>query len=213
MVTIYALCEPGTFVVRYVGKANNLASRLRCHKWEVKSSKLHNRKINWLRSLKGKTPSVLVLAEVPKEEWQEAERYWIKEFRSQGFDLTNFADGGQTSPVEGRGHSEETKKKMRAMMLASGRKPPSRKGTTSSVETRQRQREASLRIGCKPPLMGGWNKGIKRTHCPSGHEYKPETTRVYCRKDRGYAYQICLICEHANAKRHQQLKSQSAEVE
>lgn len=159
-VTIYALCDPDTKECRYVGKTSDLISRIRCHRWEAVSSPLHNHKVNWLRTLSGE-PTVEVLEEVGSNTWQVAERYWIREMREQGANLTNFANGGQTSPIEGKGHTEESKIKMRDAALRNGAKPPSRKGQVVTNEAREHMRVAALRRGAIPPSMGGWNKGRK----------------------------------------------------
>lgn len=158
MITIYALCEPDTEIVRYVGKAKDLPQRLRTHRWEAKCLRTH--KANWLRSLTA-PPTVIILENVSEDEWDSAERYWIAEMRRRGFDLTNHALGGQTSPVEGVGHTEETKQKLRDIALSRGARPPSRSGTRASDETRKKLSVLAKARGCKPPPRGGWNKGLK----------------------------------------------------
>lgn len=205
-VTIYALCDPDTGEYRYVGKANNLPARLRSHKWE--KSRLRTRKANWLRSLQGRDPMVMVLEVVPSTDWEATERSWIQDLRASGARLTNFADGGQTSPVEGKGHTEDTKAKLRAKALARGIRPPSRKGQPVSAEARAHYREAALRRGAKPPMVGGWNKGLKQTYCQSGHEYTAENTRLYTRPDRNQTHQICRACERQRLARWLLLKQQ-----
>jgi predicted GIY-YIG superfamily endonuclease len=61
-VTIYALCDPDSLAVRYVGKANDMRARIRSHRHEAKSQKFRTRKANWLRSLGGRDPVVMILA-------------------------------------------------------------------------------------------------------------------------------------------------------
>lgn len=157
---IYALCDPLTGECRYIGKTKNLAARLRGHRWEAHSSKLHTRKVNWLRNL-GQEPLMRVLEEVTLDRWAEAERQWIAEMRRSNAALTNFADGGQTSPVEGKGHSSESKERMRAAAIRNGARPPSRVGIKASAETRKKLSDAMRKRGARPPAMGGWNKGLK----------------------------------------------------
>ena len=160
-IVIYALCDPDTGECRYVGKANDMRARSRGHRWEARGKRFQTRKARWLRSLGGREPAVRVLEVVAPDQWAEAERRWIAEMRLRGADLTNFADGGQTSPVEGRGHTQASKEKMRAAALANGARPPSRKGATVSAETREKLRASSLRNRNEPPPRGGWNKGLK----------------------------------------------------
>lgn len=196
LVTIYALCDPDTGQCRYIGKANDLEARIRCHRWEARSSKLHTRKINWLRSLGGREPKVEVLEIVPYEQWAEAERRWIANLRAKGEDLTNFADGGQTSPVEGRGHTEATKQKLREASLRNRSKPPSRAGTTPwNKGKRGTCRPSSGQSGNRI----AWNKGIRKIHCPQDHAYSPENTRIVVRRD-GRSHQQCKRCARAQQK-------------
>jgi hypothetical protein len=191
-VTIYALCDPDTGLVRYVGKTIDLNARIRSHKYEAFSGKYKTRKAHWLKPIGGK-PKIIILEVVEFEKWQEAEIRWIAFWRQSGANLTNYADGGQTSPVEGKGHSEETKAKLRANALKKGIKPPSRIGMQSwnkgSLGTMKPNR-TTFKSGCIP-----YNKGLRRTHCRNGHEYTVENTRLVIRKDRGTETQQCRICE------------------
>lgn len=200
-VVIYALCDPVTGERRYIGKANDLASRIRSHRWEAKSGKLHTHKDNWLRSLSG-DPRVEVLQVCTRETWAQAERQWIAVARRNGERLTNFADGGQTSPVEGKSHTKEAKERMRAAAIRNGARPPNRKGQSVSVTARENMRKAALRRGVRPPPMGGWNKGIKRTHCPQGHPYSSENTRLVFRPSRNQPYQSCRTCERQSQAKY-----------
>jgi len=156
-VTIYALCDPDTGACRYVGKANDLAARLRNHRFEI--PRLHTRKVNWLRSLGGREPLVKTLELASRDTWQEAERRWIAVMRASGARITNFADGGQTSPVEGKGHTEETKAKLRAAALANGARPPSRAGQVPW----NKGRTGTCSPNCGQFRRGktAWNKGKK----------------------------------------------------
>lgn len=89
---IYTLAHPITGVVRYVGKANNLASRLRLHLRKDE----HTAKSRWIQSLraKGLVPVLEVLDIVPQEEWQFWEMYWIAQMKAWGYQLYNGDNGG-----------------------------------------------------------------------------------------------------------------------
>lgn len=194
MVTIYALKDPATGEVRYVGKANNLKARIRAHLWEAKSSTLQNRKVRWLRSLDS-DPVVEILEIVPNSIWEARERFWIAKYRSKGARLTNFAPGGQTSPVEGRGHTEETKAKCRAAAIRNGAVPPSRLSATAwnkGTKGVSKPNSGSLQKGC-----AAWNKGFRKTHCVNNHELTTEN-RYYS----GGRYRGCRVCISEASKRH-----------
>src|SRR5437660_1595370 len=104
MPSIYALCEPDTKAVRYVGKADSVKARLKNHKNEKRTT----RKCRWLASLhrRGLAPVVILLEEVADDSWQTAERRWIAYFRERGCDLCNHTDGGEGLC----GASEETRR-------------------------------------------------------------------------------------------------------
>lgn len=156
MTVIYALKDPGTGEVRYIGKTNDLQARMRSHRWDKRNLNVQTHKAHWLRTFDG-DPIVKVLEICTAENWSERERFWIKRFRRGGSRLTNIADGGQTSPVEGRGHTLETKAKMRASAIARGVKPPSRAGATAwnkGIKGVSRANSGSLEKGCT-----AWNKG------------------------------------------------------
>jgi hypothetical protein len=97
---IYALCEPNTEVVRYVGKADNYEERYYHHLKESfrndKQKKQRTHKNNWIKSLliKGLKPTLILIDEVPEVEWKFWERHYISLFKSWGFRLVNKMDGG-----------------------------------------------------------------------------------------------------------------------
>lgn len=92
---IYALCEPGTRTVRYIGKANNPENRLQRH-LRYNSIRTETHLGRWLRKLVsgGTAPALIVLAEVLRDSWQEEEIRYIRVARMLGMDLTNGTGGG-----------------------------------------------------------------------------------------------------------------------
>lgn len=91
---IYTLSNPLTKEVRYVGKSDNPAVRLREHIRKAKYS--HTHKNHWILSLKenGCLPTIDIIDVVQKKDCGFWEQYWIDTFKCWGFNLTNVASGG-----------------------------------------------------------------------------------------------------------------------
>jgi hypothetical protein len=112
---IYALIDPDTGKVRYVGKSDNPKKRLDRHIAGYEPRPTH--KSIWIRSLLSlqKKPRIIILEEVESDEWQTAERKWIKFYKEQGVGLTNTADGvegGHVRDKEGdKKHGDWLRKK------------------------------------------------------------------------------------------------------
>lgn len=90
---IYALCEPGTRTVRYIGKANNPKERLRTHLQKSGSLKRDNKLGRWLRKVG--EPTLVILREISVTDWKMAEERYIRLARGCGMDLVNSTDGGE----------------------------------------------------------------------------------------------------------------------
>jgi len=126
---IYALCEPDTEHVRYVGKSNNPVLRLRRHIKNAKDGHQFHCP-NWIRSVLrlGLKPTLKVLEECTVENWKEREVFWIEHFRNEGFDLTNCKEGGV-----GSNPTLETRLKMRLARLGVS---PHNKGSKTPDDVR-----------------------------------------------------------------------------
>lgn len=144
---IYALCEPGTRTVRYIGKTDKPKARIRQHCLE-RSSKRKTHLGCWLRSLRscGKKPEMVVLREVPYDQWELAEERYIRLARGCGMRLVNETDGGNgvTMTPEMRKKISDTLKTL----------PP------ISETTRERLREAAKH---KPPMSEETRERISRS--------------------------------------------------
>lgn len=115
MGSIYALLDPRSGAVRYVGMTVETPERRRNrHIYVSKRRKTHC--ANWVRSLvsHGLEPILMVIEKgVPSEILAELEVEWIAFFRLTGADLTNHSDGGEGT----RGpKSEETRRKISATL-------------------------------------------------------------------------------------------------
>ena len=73
---IYALADPDTDTIRYIGKTRNLYDREHKHNTELGRT----RKDQWIKQLKsqGNKPILKVLEECNEENWHKREKYFIK---------------------------------------------------------------------------------------------------------------------------------------
>jgi len=146
---IYSLSDPITGDIRYIGKANNPKKRVLDH---IKENKTSNKshKISWIKSLlsKGLLPIVEIVDEIPKLEWEFWEQYWISQFKSWQFNLTNISPGGYNNNYK---RTTETKQKMRVSKL----------GTILPEEQKQKISES---IKSKSKESPNYNKCHDKTH-------------------------------------------------
>lgn len=90
MASIYALVDPDSGMVRYIGKANDPAKRLQTH---IREARRLLRPVNcWVRSLP--VPPELVVLSEGCDDWEATERRIIASARAAGYPLLNVADGG-----------------------------------------------------------------------------------------------------------------------
>lgn len=94
---IYALKDPNTNFIRYIGKSNNPLRRLNVyHISQAKKKRTH--KECWIFSLlkNGKKPILEILEEATMNNWSEKEKYYIKYYYGLGCKLVNSTDGGES---------------------------------------------------------------------------------------------------------------------
>lgn len=97
VVKIYALVDPRTGSVRYVGKTEtSLRRRLSMHISHVRTGYLCGPCQKWIAELMnvGLRPQIIALEEVDRTNWESAERKWINHYRSLDAQLLNISDGG-----------------------------------------------------------------------------------------------------------------------
>lgn len=105
MTKIYALKDPISNEIRYVGKTvGPLDKRLREHLHVAKRGRTH--RDNWIKSLLTK-PIIVLLEECEDFEWERREEYWIGQYRTR---LTNHTEGGEGA--SGYRHSQESRELM-----------------------------------------------------------------------------------------------------
>lgn len=105
MVTIYALKDPETRKIRYVGQTVAPKKRLRQHLLD----KCRCHRTNWIAELKsrGLVPEFEALFGVPDSEAAEWEIRTIASAKNLGLDLVNQTIGG-AAPMTGKKHTAET---------------------------------------------------------------------------------------------------------
>jgi len=139
---IYALKCPKTLEIRYIGKADNIKKRLRCHINRARRGE-EGWKNNWIRQLlaEGLEPTIELIEEVPYDKWQEYEIMYIDKYRKLGYNLTNSSDGGEgnlgNKTFLGKKHSEESRLKI------SKNHAKHWLGKSPSIETRKKISEKS----------------------------------------------------------------------
>lgn len=95
VVYIYALYDPTTDAVRYIGKTVNPSARLGQHIREVRRGRLTHAKA-WLKALLAQNlrPTMRVIETCCASTWEARERALIAEHKAAGSQLTNTASGG-----------------------------------------------------------------------------------------------------------------------
>lgn len=89
---VYALCEPNTLIIRYVGRTWNVHERLMGHIAEARLGIDPNKqKSAWVNSLlaKDQIPTIQILEETTKAESPSREKYWIRFIHKEGGKLLN----------------------------------------------------------------------------------------------------------------------------
>ena len=92
-IEIYCLAHPITGEIRYIGKANNTANRLKSH---LRDSTRRNTPVySWIRKLasQGLTPTASIIEKCDNETWKDTEIRLIAEYRKT-HRLLNVANGG-----------------------------------------------------------------------------------------------------------------------
>ena len=173
-------CKP-----RYVGiTIGTLQKRLISHIAASKEEK--NYKANWIKSLLkiGIRPSIHLIEEVyTREKASKAEIYWIKEFREQGYELTNATEGGDSVGFK---HSSDSIEKMRNKVVTEEtrrKQSLARKGIKYSEETL-----AKLRICHAGEKGSNYNHVVNRESFLE--DYNNGLTCTQIAKKNGVSYSL-----------------------
>lgn len=139
---IYALVDPRTLLVRYVGKSTRGLKRARQHMQPSQLQKVAYRSA-WLRSLVacGLECTIVVLEHLDNASaLVDAECFWIAYGRASGWPLTNLTDGGEGTL--GRVVTEETRERI-ATALKGDANPAKRADVRTKIATSARMRVRS----------------------------------------------------------------------
>ena len=90
-VTIYGLYDHNS-QLRYVGKTNNPKKRLSNHASPGRQNIAPVAK--WARSMRKRGFQIIMKTLEVTENWETAERKWIKHYRKNGINLLNVSEGG-----------------------------------------------------------------------------------------------------------------------
>lgn len=96
---IYALKDPISNDIRYIGKTKNELNKRLYEHCTIRNLKEKTHKNNWIKYLLklNYRPVILLIEEVDYCNWQEREIYWINFYKSIGNNLTNGTNGGDGS--------------------------------------------------------------------------------------------------------------------
>ena len=171
---IYVLIEHGTHEIRYVGQTTvSLERRLYLHCFVGPNgvTRTDHRTMWIMKQLRmGTPPQIQLVQELAYEALDEAERYWIREFRAQGCSLTNIhvgGNGGWRYATEllgwpkGVPKSQEHRAKISATLL--GRKLPQETRANMSAARRRDADNFSRKT------LSAWREGrLTRERAPIG---------------------------------------------
>ena len=113
---IYILQDPDTLSVRYVGKTTNPRKRFYQHT-NKKVQEVSKRRYlsKWiLKLLKVNKKPLMTIIDETESDWKNLEQYWIEQFKTWGYRLTNLTIGGEG--LVGYIHKKETIEKLSKMI-------------------------------------------------------------------------------------------------
>lgn len=138
MTFIYALIDPFSNEIRYIGKASCVSKRYNQHINFALRGECRYAVTRWVRELidSGVKPDIFVLEETNDNDWVESEKFWIKYCRDRGCDLVNSNEGGQAGAKPGTGLGRKfTDEHRRRMSEARKKQSPPTLGMKFSKET------------------------------------------------------------------------------
>jgi len=178
MSAVYALIDPRSDQMRYIGKALDVEQRDRNHFKQRKCGR--SAKDEWLRELhaRGLRADMIVLEECTPGESADREKYWIARARWRGMPLLNMKHGGQ-----GRlSTSVETRKRISDAVKGKGHGPEWRAAHAAALRGRKASPETKAKMG--RAQMGNqraqkWNYAAI---FPDGRRVEIQNVAVFCKE-------------------------------
>lgn len=160
MIKIYALIDPRTNEVKYVGQTvQPLYNRLACHVDKARRNKDKTPKAEWIRDVlsSGLRPSIKLLDTVEDQKKAQAEKKYIDAYSKTALNVAPAGAGGAT------GAKFDLSKFYRFIGILSDGEVAQMAGVTRKAISYHRNKEGikasnNLRRMKSPPDMGGWNK-------------------------------------------------------
>lgn len=122
---IYALLDPQTLEIRYIGKSSSGLNRPKHHLHPSVYNSLHIPLYLWIKKLKAKnlSPVIEILEETKADRLSGREIHYIKIAREFGYRLLNLTEGGDGGGF-GRAVSEEVRNRLSELYKCRGHRPP-----------------------------------------------------------------------------------------
>lgn len=188
-VFIYSLSDPKDGLIKYVGKTSQkLNKRLFCHISE--SKKRNDKKSNWISSLSKQNlkPIIEILDEVPENQWEFWEKYWIAQLSAWGLNLKNGNEGGKgQSSIFMKNNNPMSKKENRQKISQSLKGNQYAKGFKHTNETKIKVSTSStVKKKVKVTFLNSNNSQIFEsvTKCADFLNIRQQTIPIVIRENR-----------------------------
>jgi hypothetical protein len=175
---VYALIDPRSDQLRYIGKALDVGQRDRNHFNQGKYER--SRKGAWIRELRaaGLRPDLIVIEECTPDESATREKYWIARARWRGIPLLNMKHGGQ-----GRlNTSEETRARISASNKGKGHGPEWRANHAAFMRGRKQSAETRAKKGRSLMKNHNARKWNYTAIFPDGKREEITSIGVFCKE-------------------------------
>lgn len=165
--------------------------RLRSHILGARDKKKRSHKNNWINEqiTLGTAPTIHEIETGTGRSWAERERYWISFYRSQGVNLTNLTNGGDSAP--GGSFTAEHLENMRRAQLGKKRSPETKarlslagKGRVVSRETIEKG-QATRKRNAKPVAPVTDETRAKISEAKKGKKLSPEHVAMIIKNNTG----------------------------